>query len=91
MRGQGYDGAPNMSSQRVGVQARIIEKYPPATYIHCSGHGLNCVIAHYCAMPDEVRNVLDRPKTAACSSRSAPKGMTCLNLLSARECEKKQN
>ena len=26
MRGQGYDGASNMSSERVGVQARIREK-----------------------------------------------------------------
>ena len=37
MRGQGYDGGPNMSSQRVGVQARIGEKFPFATYIHVVG------------------------------------------------------
>ena len=61
MRCQGYDGVPNMSSQRVGVQARIREKSPFATYIHCSGHCLNLVIAHSCALP-EVRNVLDKLK-----------------------------
>ena len=34
MRGQGYDGASNMSSDRVGVQARIRHKAPLATYEH---------------------------------------------------------
>ena len=58
MRGQGYDGASNMSSVRVGVQARIKEKSPLATYVHCSGHCLNLVISHSCALP-EVRNMLD--------------------------------
>ena len=38
MRGQGYDGASNMSSDVVGVQARIKQVAPLATYIHCSGH-----------------------------------------------------
>ena len=31
MRGQGYDGASNMSSDRVGVQARIQQAAPLAT------------------------------------------------------------
>ena len=35
MRGQGYDGASNRSSERVGVQAQIREKAPLASYIHC--------------------------------------------------------
>ena len=72
--------------------SRIREKSPFATYIHCSGHCLNLVIAHSCALP-EVRNVqvLDKLRTAACSSRRAPKGMAYINLLSAREWEKKQN
>ena len=47
----------------VSVQARIREKSPFATYIHCNGHCLNLVITHYCALP-EVRNVqvLDKLK-----------------------------
>ena len=90
MRGQGYDGASNMSSQRVGVQARIREKSPLATYIHCSGHCLNLVIAHSCALP-EVRNVLDKLKNCCRFFQKSQKGMAYLNLLSAREWEKKQN
>ena len=51
MCGQGYDGASNMSSGRVGVQARIREKAPLATYVHCNGHCLNLVISKSCALP----------------------------------------
>ena len=59
MRGQGYDGASNMSSSRAGVQARISEVTPQATYVHCSGHCLNLVISKSCSVPD-IRHVLDR-------------------------------
>lgn len=41
IRGQGYDGARNMSSERVGVQAHIKKVSPLAVYTHCSGHCLN--------------------------------------------------
>ena len=61
VRGQGYDGASNMASARVGVQARIKELAPLATYMHCSGHCLNLVICHLCSLT-EVHNVLDRMK-----------------------------
>ena len=36
--GQGYDGAGVMSSSRNGVEAKVAEKYPNATYVHCSPH-----------------------------------------------------
>ena len=35
MRGQGYDGASNMASDSVGVQARIKQAAPLAMYVHC--------------------------------------------------------
>ena len=41
--GQDYDGAANMSSERVGVQAKIPQNAPLAFYTHCSGHALNLV------------------------------------------------
>ena len=37
-RGQGYDGASNMRSDRVGVQALIRKDAHKAVYMHCSGH-----------------------------------------------------
>ena len=39
--GQGYDGAANMSSERVGVSGLMQNEAPRAIYIHCFGHQLN--------------------------------------------------
>jgi len=50
-RGQGYDGAANMSGVYSGVQARIREKEPLATYVHCAAHNLNL------ALNDAVKNI----------------------------------
>lgn len=59
LRGQGYDGASNMASQRVGVQAQIRQEAPLAVYVHCSGHCLNVVISESCSLP-QVCSVMDR-------------------------------
>jgi hypothetical protein len=74
MCGQGYDGASNMSSNRVGVQAKIKLKAPLATYVHCNGHCLNLIIskACTCALP-EVRNVLNRLHTCCQYFLNSPK------------------
>ena len=72
VRGQGYDGASSMSSERVGVQARIRERSPLATYTHCSGHCLNLVISHSCGLPI-VRNVLDKVKATSLFFLKSPK------------------
>jgi len=54
-RGQGYDGASNMSSSRAGVQGHILEVAPLAFYTHCSSHQLNLCIVSGCSIP-QVRN-----------------------------------
>ena len=54
-RGQGYDGASNMSSSTVGVQARIREVAPLALYTHCHSHQLNICIVKACTIP-HIRN-----------------------------------
>ncbi|XP_052218336.1 zinc finger MYM-type protein 1-like [Dreissena polymorpha] len=46
MRGQGYDGASNMSGIHRGVQARIRQLIPEAVYTHCKAHCLNLAIIH---------------------------------------------
>ena len=38
MRGQGYDGAKSMSSERVGCQAIVRQQASLAVYTHCSCH-----------------------------------------------------
>ena len=46
MRGQGYDGASNMSGKYRGVQARIRQELPRTVYTHCKAHCLNLAIIH---------------------------------------------
>ena len=58
MRGQAYDGASAMSSNNVGVQARIRESAPIAVYTHCKSHVLNLSIAASCSIL-EVKNMID--------------------------------
>ena len=50
-RGQGYDGASNMSSAVRGVQGIIRQSSPTATYIHCNAHVLNLPIVSSCSLP----------------------------------------
>ena len=47
-RGQGYDGASNMSGSRGGVQAIIARQNPKAIYVHCNSHVLNLCIVKTC-------------------------------------------
>ena len=80
MRDQGYDGASNMSSQNVGVQAIIRKDTPLETYVHCSGHCLNLVISHSCMLV-EVQNVLDRLKHCCRFFQLSPKRDSLLQLI----------
>ena len=57
-RGQGYDGAANMSSQAVGVQKRVKDLCKKAVYTHCCGHNLSLVVVSACKIP-VVHNVLE--------------------------------
>ena len=57
--GQRYDGAAVMSSSRNGVQSKIREKYPNATYVHCRSHVLNLGIASGCRNVPSIRNLFD--------------------------------
>jgi len=73
IRGQGYDGAANMASEKVGVmQGRIRREAPLAIYVHCSGHALNLVITHSCSLPT-VRNMLDKLKMTCVFFLFSPK------------------
>ena len=72
IRGQGYDGASNMSSSHAGVQGRILQVARLASYIHCSGHCLNFVITKSCTVPD-IRCALDRLKYCCKFFLNSPK------------------
>ena len=61
-KGQNYVGAQCMSSDKVGVQARIKLLYPRALYVHCSSHVPNLSIAKAYRLP-AIRNMVDTLNT----------------------------
>ena len=50
IRGQAYDGAAVMSSEKAGVPAKIKEVSPLAFYTHCYCHCLNLSLASACQL-----------------------------------------
>ncbi|XP_042466059.1 zinc finger MYM-type protein 1-like [Zingiber officinale] len=44
LRGQGYDGASNMSGEFIGLKALIMKENPYVLYVHCFAHQLQLVI-----------------------------------------------
>ena len=56
---QGYDSASVMSSSRNGVQAKVREKYPNVTYVHCRSHVLNLAVCSGCNHVPSIRNLFD--------------------------------
>ena len=72
LRGQGYDGASSMCSDRTGVRSHIRKESPHEIYTHCSGHCLNLVISHSSSLP-AIRNVFDRMKAVCQFYLNSPK------------------
>lgn len=60
--GQGYDGCSVMAGKERGVQAKIRNKYPRATFVHCSSHRLNLVVHDLNELSD-IRNLVGTIKT----------------------------
>ena len=57
VRGQSYDGAHGMLSEKVGVQAKIQQPSSRALYVHFNIHVLNLSIANACKLPP-IRNTI---------------------------------
>ncbi len=47
IRGQGYDGAANMSGHYKGLQSRILRQNPKALYVNCQAHCLNACFVSF--------------------------------------------
>ena len=60
-RGQGYDGAGNMSGKYSGTAMRIQNEFPDAIYVHCASHWLNLCVAHACSI-QSIRNTFGTMK-----------------------------
>lgn len=83
IRGQGYDGASNMSGKFRGVQTRIREAYPMALYTHCSSHCLSLCFAKASTLP-ALRKLFATVSDVCNFFRSSPKRTDVLqNAISA--------
>ncbi|XP_060846259.1 zinc finger MYM-type protein 1-like [Rhopalosiphum padi] len=58
-RGQGYDGAAVMSGSHSGVQKRISDIIPSASYVHCNAHNLNLVLCDLAKSTPKVSQFFD--------------------------------
>lgn len=82
MRGQGYDGAANMTGYYHGVQARVLRIIPEAIYTHCEAHNLNLSIVH-ASKEVLVRNMFDTVPEIAFSFNYSAKRLLIQDTLEA--------
>ena len=79
-RGQGYDGAANMSGVYSGVQARIKEMEPLAKYVHWAAHNLNLALNDSVKDNTEMGNFYDTI-VAERTERTSPRSKGALKPL----------
>ena len=80
IRGQAYDGASVMSSDIAGVQAKIKEISPLASYTHCYSHCLNLSIAASCKI-QEVGNLISLINVSHLFLSNSPKRQQLFKLI----------
>ena len=71
-RGQCYDGAPNMQSEKLGTASWILRESNKAITTHYYSHNLNLSFASTCKLPI-VDNVLEKYKSLQIYFNSSPK------------------
>ena len=83
IRGQGYDGAGNMSGKFRGCAALISQSCPRAVYVHCYSHVLNLCIAKACDL-QVVRNVIGTLNQVCLFFNTSPKCQALLEQVIGR-------
>ena len=81
LRGQGYDGAGNMSGKTNGAAAIISSDYPLAMYLHCASHTLNLAVVKSLDVQC-VRNMIGIANKVSIFSSLIPSGEESLKKLS---------
>ena len=83
IRGQGYDGAGNMSGKFRGCAALISQSCPRAVYVHYYSHVLNLCIAKACDL-QVVRNVIGTLNQVCLFFNTSPKRQALLEQVVGR-------
>ena len=71
-RGQCYDGAANIQSQKKGAASFILKESPRAVVTHCCSHNLNLSLSSYCKEPI-IDNILETYKSIVIFFNTSPK------------------
>jgi len=87
-RGQGYDGASNMSARR-GVQGILGRENHKALYVHCNSHILNLCVVQACSLPC-IRNMSGTVTESAFFFKNSPKRQTFLELMIDKQTKAKK-
>ena len=77
-RGQGYDGAANMTGKCIGAATIIQNKFPQAPYVHCRSHLLNLAVASACSI-QSVQNMMSHVKSVSLFFNVHPKRFALLS------------
>ena len=85
-RGQCYDGAANMQSQKKGTASFILKESPNAVVTHCCSHNLNLSLASSCKIPI-IDNVLETYKSIIIFFNTSPKREALLQHIYSIRCE----
>ena len=89
-KGQCYDGASNMQSQKKGAASYISKESPSAIVTHCCSHNLNLSLATSCKIPI-IDNIMETYKAVIIFFNTSPKRegllehIFCLRCVSAQK------
>ena len=89
-KGQCYDGASNMQSQKKGAASYISKESPSAIVTHCCSHNLNLSLATSCKIPI-IDNITETYKAVTIFFNTSPKRegllehIFCLRCISAQK------
>ncbi|VEN39225.1 unnamed protein product [Callosobruchus maculatus] len=73
VRGQSFDGAANVSGDKIGLQTRIREENPLALFVHCVPHRLNLSVQDALTGIQSVRDFIGTVKQLITFVRDSPR------------------
>jgi len=84
-KGQCYDGASNMQSQKKGAASYISKESPSAIVTHCCSHNLNLTLAASCKSPI-IENIMETYKAVTLFFNFSPKREGLLEHIVQKRC-----
>lgn len=84
-RGQCYDGAGNMQSQKKSAASNVLEESPTEIVTHCCSHNLSLLLEASCKLT-EAEDILETYKAVLIFFSNSPKQEGLLEQISQHRC-----